>query len=90
LIGGEPGRRVDREAELDFVILAWAARFAFVTVSTLSRRCRVERSRNDPSTLTPLRKTWVQNHERPGNLGFRRSSRRDLEPSTFCMASASG
>jgi hypothetical protein len=41
LIAVEPGRRVDREAELDLVILAWAARFAFVTVATLAWRWRV-------------------------------------------------
>ena len=38
LIAAEPGRRFDRESELDLAVLAWAARFAFVTGSTLAWR----------------------------------------------------
>lgn len=38
LIAAEPGRRCDRERELDLAVLAWSARFAFVTCSTLAWR----------------------------------------------------
>jgi hypothetical protein len=38
LIAAEPGRRCDREREFDLAMLAWSARFAFVTCSTLAWR----------------------------------------------------
>jgi DNA-binding Lrp family transcriptional regulator len=40
-----PGRRVDREEEIDRAVIAWAARFAFVTVSTLAHRWDVSEQR---------------------------------------------
>jgi hypothetical protein len=38
LIAAEPGRRCDRERELDLAMMAWSARFAFATCSTLAWR----------------------------------------------------
>lgn len=60
LIAAEPGRRVDRVAELDLAVLAWAARFAFVTVSTLAWRWRVSEQK--------MRKR-VRRLERQGSCG---------------------
>src|SRR5689334_5193984 len=45
LLAAEPGRRCDRERELDLAVVAWSARFAFVTCSTLAWRWDVSEQR---------------------------------------------
>jgi hypothetical protein len=45
LFAAVPGRRTDRDAELDLAVIAWAARFAFVTVATLAERWGVSEQR---------------------------------------------
>ena len=62
LIAAEPGRRVDREAELDLVILAWAARFAFVTVSMLSWRWGVSEQKMRKRVRRLEREGFVRRH----------------------------
>ena len=62
VIAAEPGRRVDREAELDLVVLAWAARFAFVTVSTLAWRWRVSEQKMRKRVRRLEREGFVRRH----------------------------
>ncbi len=62
LIAAEPGRRVDREAELDLAVLAWAARFAFVTVSTLSWRWGVSEQKIRKRVRRLEREGFVRRH----------------------------
>ncbi len=62
LIAAERGRRVDRQAELDLVILAWAARFAFVTVSTLAWRWGVSEQKMRKRVRRLEREGFVRRH----------------------------
>jgi len=62
LIAAEPGRRVDREAELDLAVSAWAARLAFVTVSTLSWRWGVSEQKMRKRVRRLEREGFVRRH----------------------------
>ncbi len=62
LIAAEPGWRVDREAQLDLAVLAWAARFAFVTVSTLAWRWRVSEQKMRKRVRRLEREGFVRRH----------------------------
>jgi hypothetical protein len=71
LILSEPGRRVDREAELDRAVLTWAARFAFVTISTLAHRWGVSEQRMRARVRRLERGGYVQRVRRGANLPAR-------------------
>jgi DNA-binding Lrp family transcriptional regulator len=71
LISSEPGRRVDREAELDRAVLTWAARFAFVTSSTLAHRWGVSEQRMRARVRRLERAGYVQRVRRGANLPSR-------------------
>jgi DNA-binding MarR family transcriptional regulator len=71
LIASEPGRRADREAELDRALLTWAARFAFVTISTLAHRWDVTEQRMRSRVRRLERAGYVQRVRRGANLPAR-------------------